>query len=109
MKTACAVFFRVLALTMILFVAFSLAGRILGPYAGSLTPEEVGDAAMALLAVCFLITIVLVHVILRSRWAGWRLMATVFLVFYGVMTFMPQIESAVFLTRLPPSMLPRLF
>jgi hypothetical protein len=109
MKTACAVFLRVLALTMILFVAFSLAGRILGPYAGSLTPEEVGDAAMALLAVCFLITIVLAHVILRSRWAGWRLMATVFLVFYGVMTFMPQIESAVFLTRLPPSMLPRLF
>jgi hypothetical protein len=30
-------------------------------------------------------------------------------VFYGVMTVMPQIETAFFLTRLPPGMLPRLF
>jgi hypothetical protein len=36
-------------------------------------------------------------------------MATVFFVFYGVTTFMSQIESAVFITRLPPGMLPRLF
>ncbi len=31
------------------------------------------------------------------------------LVFYGVNTLMPQIETAYFITRLPPSMLPRLF
>jgi hypothetical protein len=48
------------------------------------------------------------HLILRSRWTGWRLIAAVFFVFYGVTTFMPQIESAVFLTRLPPGTLPRL-
>jgi hypothetical protein len=52
---------------------------------------------------------VLTYLILRSRWTGWRLVATVFLVFYGVATFMPQIESVVFLTHLPPGMLPRLF
>jgi hypothetical protein len=51
MKTSCAVFFRVLALTMILFICFSLAGRVLGRTAGTLTPQQVGDAAMALLAV----------------------------------------------------------
>jgi hypothetical protein len=109
MKTACAVFLRVLALTIILFICFSLAGRVLGQYGGSLAPEQVGSAAVALLAVCFLTTGVLTHLILRSRWAGWRLVATVFLVFYGVMTFMPQIESAVFLTTLPSGLLPRLF
>jgi hypothetical protein len=109
MKTVGAFFVRVLALTMILFICFSLAGRVLGPYAGSLTPEEVGGAAAALLAVCFLITIVLTHLVVRSRWAGWQLIATVFLVFYGVMSFMPQIESVVFLTSLPSGMLPRLF
>jgi len=49
------------------------------------------------------------YLILRSRWTGWRLAAAVCFVFYGVTTFMPQIESAVFLTRLPPGMLPRLF
>jgi hypothetical protein len=62
---------------------------------------------MALLTVCFLDTIVLAYIILRSRWAGWRLIATVFLVFFGVMTFMSQIESLVF-HILPPGMLPRL-
>lgn len=63
---------------------------------------------MALLTVCFLDTLVLAYIILRSRWAGWRLIATVFFVFYGVMTFMSQIESAVF-QFLPPGVLPRLF
>ncbi len=63
---------------------------------------------MALLTVCFLDTLVLAYIILRSRWAGWRLIATVFFVFYGVMTFISQIESAVF-QFLPPGMLPRLF
>src|SRR5512140_3369797 len=63
---------------------------------------------IALLTVCFLDTIVLAYIVLRSRWVGWRLIATVFLVFYGVMTFMSQIESVVF-HILPPGMLPRLF
>jgi hypothetical protein len=63
---------------------------------------------VALLAVCFLDALVLAYIILRSRWAGWRLIATVFFVFYGVMTFISQIESLVF-HILPPGMLPRLF
>lgn len=69
---------------------------------------QTSKVLMALLAVCFLDTIVLTYIILRSRWAGWRLIATVFFVFYGVMTFIAQIESAVF-HFLPPGMLPRLF
>lgn len=63
---------------------------------------------LALLAVCFLDTLVLAYTILRSRWSGWRLIATVFFVFYGVMTFISQIESLVF-HILPPGVLPRLF
>ncbi len=63
---------------------------------------------LALLAVCFLDTLVLTYTILRSRWAGWRLMATVFFIFFGIMTFMTQIESVVF-HILPPGVLPRLF
>ncbi len=69
---------------------------------------QTSKVLMALLAVCFLDTIVLAYIILRSRWAGWRLIATVFFVFYGVMTFISQIESAVF-HILPSGMLPRLF
>lgn len=69
---------------------------------------QTSKVLLALLAVCFLDTIVLAYIILRSRWAGWRLIATVFFIFYGVMTFIAQIESAIF-HILPPGMLPRLF
>jgi hypothetical protein len=68
---------------------------------------EISKELMALLTVCCLDTIVLAYIILRSRWAGWRLIATVFFVFFGVMTFMSQIESLVF-HILPSGMLPRL-
>ena len=69
---------------------------------------QTSKVLMALLAVCFLDTLVLAYIILRSRWTGWRLIATVFFVFYGVMTFISQIESVVF-HILPSGMLPRLF
>ena len=69
---------------------------------------QTSKVLMALLAVCFLDTLVLAYIILRSRWSGWRLIATVFFVFYGVMTFISQIESLVF-HILPPGVLPRLF
>lgn len=68
---------------------------------------QISKELMALLTVCFLDTLVLAYIILRSRWAGWRLIATVFFVFFGVMTFMSQIESLVF-HILPSGMLPRL-
>jgi len=69
---------------------------------------QTSKVLMALLAVCFLDTLVLAYIILRSRWSGWRLIATVFFVFYGVMTFIAQIESAIF-HILPSGVLPRLF
>lgn len=70
--------------------------------------NQSSQVLLALLAVCFLDTMVLTYIILRSRWAGWRLIATVFFVFYGVMTFISQIESFIF-HILPPGVLPRLF
>lgn len=109
MKTAVFVVLRVIALTIILFICFAVAGRVIGLEGNSQTSEQAGRAALPLLAVCFLEVIVLTHLILRSRWTGWRLATAVFFVFYGVMTFMSQIESAVFLTRLPAGMVPRLF
>jgi hypothetical protein len=68
---------------------------------------QISKELMALLTVCFLDTIVLAHIILRSRWFGWKLIATVFFVFYGVMTCISQIESVVF-HILPSGMLQRL-
>jgi hypothetical protein len=109
MKTAAFVVLRVIGLTIILFVCFGVAASVVGIAGNSQTSGQPGAGALPLLTVCFLETAVLSYLILRSRWTGWRLVAAIFFVFYGVTTFMPQIESAVFLTRLPPGFLPRLF
>ena len=108
MKAALFVASKLLVLTIILFVCFAMAGGVLGQQANAQS-DQAGAAALLLLTVCSLQASVLSYLILRSRWTGWRLVATMFVVFYGVATFMPQIESAVFPTRLPPGMLPRLF
>jgi hypothetical protein len=109
MKTAAFVVLRVIALTVVLFVCFAVAGGVVGFASDSRAAEQTGASTLLLLAVCLLQVIVMTHLILRSRWAGSLLVAAVFFIFYGVTTFMPQIESAVFLTRLPSGTLPRLF
>ena len=107
MKSALSIALRVLALTVILFICFSLAGVLFGPRTAS--AEEQAGAFGTLLAVCFIQSAILSHIILRSRWAGWKLFAAIAVVFYGVSTLMPQMESAVFIKRLPAGTLPRLF
>lgn len=109
MKTVISIGMKVIALTSIMFVCFALGSLVLGEQSSGQTPEENGAVLAPLLAVCLLNTLVLTHVVVRSRWGGWRLVAAVFVVFYGIMTVMSQIESAVFVTTLPPGMLPRIF
>jgi hypothetical protein len=99
---------RIAALTIALFVCFAVAAGVSGVGDSSRTPGEATTGTAPLLVLCLLDTLVLTHIVLRSRWTGWRLVAAVFVVFYGSSTFMSQIESAVFVTRLPPGMLPRL-
>jgi hypothetical protein len=51
---------------------------------------------------------VLIYRTLRSRWHGWKLAWAISLIFYGIHTFMSQIETAAFpsvANRLPPGML----
>jgi hypothetical protein len=100
---------KMIALTIILFICIAVAGGVVGLSGTAQTSEPAGKATLRLIAVCFLEVTVLTHLIVRSRWTGWHLMAAVAFVFYGVTTFMPQIESAVFLTRLPAGTVPRLF
>jgi hypothetical protein len=66
-----------------------------------------------ILLVSLLQTVVLSYPIIRSRWTGWPLVVTMIFVFYGVMTFLSQIETVVFLQYLedvvPVEETPRLF
>lgn len=110
MKRAAVLSLKIVALAAVLFVCFAFAGQIAGVGGGDAgAPEGAGAAAAALLIVCLVDAAVLAFVVLRSRWHGWRLAATLSVVLYGVMTVMSQIETAVFVTRLPEGVLPRLF
>jgi len=105
---AISVALRVVALTIVLFICFAVASGVVGLANTQSAPPD-STAAIKLIVVCFLEAAMIANLVLRSDWTGWRLVAAVFFVFYGVTTFMPQIESAVFLTRLPPGTVPRLF
>lgn len=112
LKTILATSLKIAALTFIMFVCFVVAASVVGmgnDAAQTQTQAEQASGALLLLIVCLLNTLVLAYLILRSRWRGLKLTATVFFVFYGVMTVMSQIESAVFITKLPSGMLPKLF
>lgn len=109
MKRALVLAARLVGVTVVLFTCYAVAGALVKLPESGEAGAQAGDAAARLLVVCFLTAAVLTYIILRSRWAGWKLAVTMFLVYYGVATFMGQIESAVFITQLPPGALPRLF
>src|SRR5215204_1908701 len=110
MKAVVLIGIRLLALAAIYFICFAGVSAALLPIpVGQPAPAEAGSALAALLTVSLVNTLVLGYVILRSRWAGLKLILAIFFVFYGVTTVMPQIETAFFVKGLPPEMLPRLF
>jgi len=101
---------RFVAVTIVYFVCFAVvSGALLASAAQQLAPAEAGATLFALLLVSLINAAVWTYVILGSKWSGWKLILTVFLLFYGVSTVMPQIETAYFISRLPAGMLPRLF
>lgn len=99
-----------MAVTVLYFGCFAVvSGALLSSAAGPPEPAEAGAALVALLAVSLINAAVWTYVILRSNWTGGKLIIAVLLIFFGVSTVMPQIETAYFISRLPPGMLPRLF
>lgn len=101
---------RVAALAVLYFVCFTaVAAALLPPAPGVPPASDPVTAAWALLAMTAANSVVIAYVVRRSRWSGWTLATALWLVLYGVTTVMPQIETAFFITRLPPGMLPRLF
>jgi hypothetical protein len=107
---------RVLALALVLFVLLpvaagvtGVAGPQTGPGAAGAT-ESPGAALLASVAFCLLAAAVCSWLIVRSTLFGWRLAGAVFLYYFGLGTFMLQIESVIFLPRqLPPGFVSKLF
>ena len=110
MKALLVTAIRVLAVTILYFSTFAVvSGSLLSNASEQNATADAGATLRALLLVSFINAVVWTYVIRRSPWTGWKLILTVFLLFYGVSTLMPQIETAYFITRLPPGLLPRLF
>jgi hypothetical protein len=98
---------RVIGLIVTHFICFTFLSAVMLPPTTDPLPQP-GVTLAALLVLSILNTIVLTFIILRSRYAGWALVLAIFFIFYGVMTVLPQIETAYFV-KLPPGMLSRLF
>lgn len=110
MKVAVLTAIRFLAVALVYFICFAVvSGALLSTPQNQPSPAEAATALAALLAVSVINAAVWTWVVIRSRWSGWKLILTIFFVFYGVGTLMPQIETAYFVTNLPPGMLTRLF
>lgn len=111
-KTTIMLGLKVVILTFLLFVCYSIASMLVGLTATAQTADLMAGI-VALLNVCAIQTIVLSYPIIRSRWTGWRLVLTIFFMFFGVMTFLSQIETIVFLKYLvniiPAEIIPKLF
>jgi hypothetical protein len=105
---------RVLGLAAVLFLLLSLAAGVSGvSHAAASGEAAVPPSGMTIAApvfLCLLVAALLSWMIARSALSGARLVAAVFLAYFGLGTFMFQIESVVFLPRqLPPGFVGRLF
>lgn len=107
-------------LTFLLFGCFSVASLVAGlADPGQPTPTtqipnpNPKDVMVPLLIMCLFVTIVLSYPIIRSKWTGWRLVIAIFIVYFGISTFLTQIETLVFLDYLvdvvPTDKIPRFF
>jgi hypothetical protein len=121
MKVAAVFALRVLALTLVLIIVFMIASNVAGlahvplpsaPAASTPTAQAQQAASLLkpLLVYTFLVSLVIAWIIQRSRWRGLKLTAALVFTFYGVMTFIIQIESIVYLrAKMPPGLIKDLF
>ncbi len=102
---------RLAVLMIVLFFAHMIGAMVAGMAgdgggAAAGTPDapvdkaaEAAESLLLLLAVvvmCALETVVLAYPIARARWGGWKLVGTVFLLVFGIMSFQSQIEAMFF-------------
>jgi hypothetical protein len=112
---------RVLVLTLILIIVFMIAVNVAGmsqaplpsPQAASTPTAQAQQAASLLrplLAYTFLVSLVTAWIIQNSRWRGLKLIAALVVTFYGLMTFISQIETIAYLrAKMPPGLIKNLF
>lgn len=102
---------------LILLTVFYIPIWILGTVAiGDHLPDTVSepglvDQVTGMLILGIINTLLIISLIITSRWHGWKLAFLLGLAYYGSFTFITQIETWYFLSEIsiPPGLLPRLF
>ena len=87
---------RLILTSVAMSIAYIVSTFFISSPEPTMTPEEASAAGIALFLVSAINALVLAYPILHSRWHGLKLIGAVFLVQFGVETFLTQIESLYF-------------
>jgi hypothetical protein len=87
---------RLILASIAMSIAYIVSTLVIDQPEIPMTPEEASWAGIALFLVSTINALALSYPILRSRWHGLKLIGVVFVVQFGVETFMTQIESLYF-------------
>jgi len=103
---------KLASLTILYFPIWIIGTLAIGDLQPTTTSEPglVNDTT-AMLLLGIINTVLIIGMILSSRWNGWKLTLLLALTYYGSFTFITQIETWYFFenTMLSPDLLPRLF
>jgi hypothetical protein len=103
---------RFLLLLFLHFVFFLLGSFFVSGFIPDITSEPgLVSQNSALFIISATITILVIALVQTSRWRGWKLALLLGFSYYGVVTFVMQIETWYFLSSITvgPELLPRLF
>ncbi len=107
MKNLIMLVLRVIVLVVLYTVLFTAASTVTGPpeIAQLMTPEQVSLSTLMLPVLSLVMTLMLTYLAIRSRWHGWKLAGALFVISYGLHTFLGQIEILAFpavSSQMPP-------
>lgn len=95
-KNSLKLIFRLGLAFIAMLIAYIASTLLIDQSEMTMSPEEASWAGIALVLVSMINALVLAYPILHSRWHGLKLIGAVFLVQFGVETFLTQIESLYF-------------
>jgi hypothetical protein len=114
MKRILSIILGVVVLTVTYAVLFMIGSNLTTPseLAERMSPEAGLQAASRIPVVALLMTGTMAYLALRSRWHGLKLATALFVVFFGIYTFLAQIEALAFpavAEQMPPGTIPGFF
>ncbi len=88
--------FRMLLLFFVTLISYAVSGMLMSGEGGNFTPAEEAQAGQALLIISLIYSSLFAYLLIRSQWRGWRLAGAIFIIYFGVETFITQIETLYF-------------